>query len=204
MKKPIFVGVAGGSGSGKSTLCVSLCKKYPEIFSLMHLDDKFVPKDQAPTIHGFTNWDCPEALRFDDLYRELLDLKEGRSVTVKTKSELYNPEYTRESNNRIEVTIHPTPIVLVEGYLLFADENIRSILDHEIFLSIPIEESLKRRSGNKFAPDLGYIEKVLIPMHEKYVFPTGIYANLVLEAGFHSQGDILRLVEGYFRKHSLL
>lgn len=204
MKEPIVIGIAGGSGSGKSTLCVSLCEKYPDIFSLIHLDDYFVTKDEAPKLHGFTNWDCPEALRFDDLYYDILDLKEGRSITVRTKSELYNSEYTRNKDNRIDITIHPAKVILVEGYLILSNERIRSTFEHEIFLNISIEESLKRRSSNKFTPDSEYIEKVLYPMHRKYVEPTKKYADWVIDAENLNSSAVQAFVESHLKGSDVL
>lgn len=197
INKTIFIGIAGGSGSGKSTLAMNLCKKYKDQYSLIHLDDYFVKKDRVPELAGFKNWDCPEAIRFQDLHHDLLNLKDGLSITIRTKSELYNPAYIRSLDNRIDVTIHPTRVVIVEGYLVLVDETIRNLFDHKIFLDIPIEESLKRRSGNKFTPDRDYVEKVLMPMHEKYVDPSWLHANLILDSSIYGFETIQEYVEEY-------
>ncbi|NCS99456.1 hypothetical protein GW765_00545 [Candidatus Parcubacteria bacterium] len=195
-----IIGIAGGSGSGKSTLAVSLCKKYPDKFSLIHLDDYFVSKENVPKLAGYNNWDCPEAIRFEDLYRDLSELKEGRSVTVKTKSELYNPDYRHELRNYIDHTIEPRGIIIVEGYLLFANDRVRILLDHKIFLSVPIEESIKRRSLGKFIPENDYVETVVIPMHLAHIEPTKQYADLVIDVGENSIEETEKLVQEYIDK----
>lgn len=46
----LIIGIAGGSGSGKSTVAVSLCKKYPDQFALLHVDDYFKKKEDAPKL----------------------------------------------------------------------------------------------------------------------------------------------------------
>ncbi len=187
MKKSKIVGIAGGSGSGKSSLTVKLYKKYEDKCSLVSLDDYFVPKEQAPLLSGFINWDHPGALRFDDLYHDLTELLAGRPIVVKTKHELYNPEYNHSDKNYKIQTIEPAELILVEGYLLFWDQRIRDLLDFKIFLKISTEECLKRRSGNKFIPVSGYVENVLVPMHEEFVFPTRDYSDLCINTALYDE-----------------
>lgn len=190
-----ILGVAGGSGSGKSTLAVALCKKYPHIFALLHLDDYYKKKEEVPLHRGFTNWEHPEALRFEDVVRDITALKEGKPITFLTKGELYNPNFDVNLRNKIEHTLEPKPILILEGFLALSQERIRDLLDYKIFLDIPIEESIRRRSGNKFMPDEDYFTNVVVPMHEKYVAPTRKYADLVLDVSTLSAEEVLAVVE---------
>ena len=190
-----LVGIAGGSGSGKSTLAISLCRKYPQICALLHIDDYFKKSEDAPTLAGFTNWDHPDAIRFDDLYRDLLSLKSGNSITILTKSELYNPGFDYTLRNKIEYTIEPKLVIILEGYLALYDERVRSLLDVKVYLDIPIEESTKRRSSNKFALDEKYYAEVLVPMHKQFVEPAKEYANLVIDVSGMTPEEVLERVE---------
>lgn len=174
-----IVGIAGGSGSGKTTLAIGLYKKYPDKIALMHLDDYFVEPEDAPIVNGTINWDDPATIRFDDLYRDIVSLMHGKAVTVMTKSELYNPEYDPNLRNKIPHTIEPTSVILVEGYLTFHDMHVRELMARKIYLDIPIEESLKRRTKDG---DKEYVQKILIPMHEQYIEPTKKYADFVVDA----------------------
>ncbi len=191
-----IIGIAGGSGSGKSTLAVSLCKKYPDQFALLQLDDYFKSKADAPVLGQFVNWEHPDAIRWNDLIRDITDLKAGKSVTISTKSELYNPEYDWQLKNKINYIVEPKQLILIEGYLVFAYEQLRALCDMKIYLDISIEQSLKRRSANKFAPEQAYVEQVLLPMHEQYVAPTKNYADIVIDAGTHSTEAVFDMVAG--------
>jgi uridine kinase len=71
------------------------------------------------------------------------------------------------------------PIIILEGYLALYDINIRDLLDVKIYLDIPIEESVKRRSSNKFTLDQKYFENVLLPMHKQFVEPTKNYVDII-------------------------
>jgi uridine kinase len=176
-------------------LAIGLCRKYPDSFALVHLDDYFKPKEIAPAAHGFTNWDHPDAVRFDDLLRDLLALQNGRPISVITKSELYNPDYNPELRNKIEYTIKPRPAVVVEGHLLFQDRRIRELMDLKIFLEAPIEETHKRQSSNRrnFGPV--YCNNVLIPMYKKFVEPTKQYADIILPVAGRHRNEVLAMVE---------
>lgn len=172
-----FIGIAGGSGSGKSTLAIALVKSNPERFALIHLDDYFKKADDAPKEDGKVFWDHPGALRFDDLYNDLLNLKEGKAVTVMTRSELYNPGYKKELKNKLEYRIEPKPVIIVEGYLALYDERIRSLFDASVYLDFPIEQSLVRRT--KFT-DKEYFKNQLIPAHRQFVEPTKAHATHII------------------------
>jgi uridine kinase len=174
-----IVGIAGGSGSGKTTLAIGLYKKYPNKIALMHLDDYFVEPDDAPIVNGMINWDDPATIRFDDLYRDVVSLMHGTSVTVMTKSELYNPGYDPKRRNKIPHVIEPMPVILVEGYLTFHDMHVRELMARKVYLDMPIEESLKRRTKDG---DKEYVQKILIPMHKQYIEPSKKYADCIVDA----------------------
>lgn len=191
----LIIGIAGGSGSGKSTVAVSLCRSYPERFALLHVDDYFKKKEAAPILGTYKNWDHPDALRLDDLYSDLKNLKEGKAIRVHTKSELYNPGYEHALKNKIEQLIEPRPVIILEGYLALHDPRVRDLLDLKIYLDMSIEASLKRRSLNKFAADDEYFTKVLLPMHQQFVEPTKNYADMVLDASKLDADEVREAIE---------
>ncbi len=149
-----------------------------EHYALVHLDDYFKKAKDAPRVGEQLFWDHPDSLRFDDLHKDLLALKEGRPITVMTRSELYNPEYRKELKNKLEYTILPKSVIIVEGYLAFFDVRIRALMDVRIYLEFPIERSLERRT--KFM-DEKYFRELLIPAHEEFVKPTKAHATLIID-----------------------
>lgn len=188
-----FVGIAGGTGAGKSTLAIGLVQQEPQTYALVHVDDYCKRLEDAPRMGEFINWDHPDAIRFDDLLRDLAALKQGDSIRLTTKGELYHPEYDPEAPHKIPYEIIPKPVVLVEGYLALYDERIRSLMDVRIFLDMPVEESHKRRSGNKRRQKEVYFTEVLIPAHKKYVEPTKAFATLVLDVSKKTTEEVLQM-----------
>lgn len=189
-----IIGIAGGSGSGKSTLAIGLYHAFPGQCAIIHLDDYFKSKAEVPTLDDYTNWDHPDALDWDKLYQDILDLKNGKSIIVSTKSELYHPNYNHSLRNKIDQVIDPRPIIILEGYLLFHEKRIRDMLDTKIFLDMPIESSSERRSLNKFTLNPVYINSILFPMHKKFVEPTKEYAEIVIDASQQGPKEVLEIV----------
>lgn len=187
--------IAGGSGSGKSTVSISLCKKYPDECALLHVDDYFKKSEYVPHQDELANWDHPDAVRLDDLYRDLILLRNNKPIAILTKSELYNPGYRSELRNKIEHTVEPKKVIILEGYLALYDERIRTIASKKIYLDMSIEESTKRRSENKFDLDTTYFEKILAPMYKKFVEPTKQFADLVIDVSNKTKEEVFSLVE---------
>jgi len=164
-------------GAGKSTLWTSLLNKYPNQIGLIQLDDYFKKKELIPQYNGFNNWDHPEALHLDQLYQDLLHFQQGKSVWIDTKNELLNPKF-KETKKHISVEFSPKPIMLVEGYLVLHDSKIRKLFETSIWLDIDQTKSWERRTH--FKKD-GYLEKVMLPMNEKFVKPSKQYAEHIID-----------------------
>ena len=196
-KKPMkIIGIAGGGGSGKSTLAVNLCKKYPNLFSILHLDDYFRKIEEVPLFRDLPNFDHPEALKFEELYQDARKLITGNLITIRTRGELYNPEYNNTHKNKIEYTISPTPLLIIEGYLALHNKKIRDLMDIKLYLDIPIEKTLERRTkfGNVFE-GRDYFKEVLIPMHRQFVEPTREYADLIIDVENIDSEEVLDQAE---------
>lgn len=186
--------IAGGSGSGKSTVAISLKQTYPERVALVHLDDYYKMVEDVPVRHGLPDWESPESLRFEDLYTDIVSLMNGSQITVRTKSELYNPAYRPTLKNKISQTIVSAPCIILEGYLSLYDARLRAFADDSWFLDMPIELSYLRRGLNKVTVDDEYRDHVLIPGYYEYVVPTRQYAKHVLDVSSLSQEDVLQTI----------
>ena len=189
--KPIFIGIAGGTGAGKSTLCTALMDKYPDKIGLIQLDDYFKPESEVPKLEGHVNWDHPNALFLDKLANDLAQLSEGRSVIINTKNERLNPKY-KKTDKRIPVKFHPKPVMLVEGYLVLYDKQVRKLLTTSIWLDVDHETRWARRVHFKY-PE--YEEKVLLPMHKKFAEPTKKYASYFIDVSQLSKEQVLKKAE---------
>lgn len=191
-----LVSIAGGSGSGKSTLALALHKKYPDFITVVGIDDYYKSAEEAPKREDMIDWESPESLRLDDLARDLKTLLSGNPVRVRSKHELYNPDYRPELRNKIEVELTPKRVLLFEGYLALFDPRIRLLTAMSFYLDMPIVKSVHRRSQNKVRQSQEYFEKILFPAHEKLVSPTRAYADVILGALERTPEEIFSVVEG--------
>lgn len=180
MKTPFVVGIAGSSGAGKSTLAAALMEREPERYAVMRLDDYYKRKEEVSWPGGIVNWDLPIAIRFEAITHDLRKLKAGEAVTLRTRSWTYGPDNAKATEEEHEYTIEPKPVVVLEGFLALYDEDTRALLDLSIFLSLPIETSLKRRAQtNDKDNSEEYLRDILIPAHTEFVEPTMQYADFV-------------------------
>jgi len=190
-----FIGITGGTGAGKSTLCNALQDKYPDQIGLIQLDDYFKPSEEKPKVGDIVSSDHPESLYLDKLANDLVELSKGNSVFINTKNEKLNPEY-KNTKTRIPVEFFPKPIMLVEGFLILHDELIRKMLSTSIWLEIDHETRWSRRVHFKNSE---YENKVLIPMHKKYVEPTKEYTEHIIDVSDLSKEQVFEKVEGIIK-----
>jgi len=194
--KPFVVGIAGGSGSGKSSLAMGLQKTFPNYVLVFHLDDYFRPANEIPVRAGMQNWDDPRSLYYSKMAKDLAELKAGHSVIINTKSPLLNPDFVR-TGQRIPVKFSPMPIIVVEGFLALHYPKIRKLLDLSFYLDAPFQTHVERRihSGlhpSQFPPE--YRRLVLRPMHDRYVAPSKVHADVSLNVAKLNEKDVLRRV----------
>jgi len=175
--KSFFIGIAGGSGSGKTRLVKELKRYFGRKASILHLDCYQRFGEKLPKIYGMENWECPEAVNWDKLLKDLISLKNGKAIRAEIRDE-------HKKLKLIGTTIlYPTEIIIIEGYLLFCKKSIRDVLDFLIYLKASDKTRIKRRT--KFKNDK-YERKILLPMHRKYIEPTKRFADLILNTEKYS------------------
>ena len=187
-----IIAFAGVSGCGKSTLSYRLKNKYPDLIEVVHFDDYQKEEADVPIFCDMRNWDHPDAIDFNQLFSDLTKLRDDCDVCVMTKSRIINPTY--EDTGRIKHTLKPKKIIIVEGYMALHDKKIRDLFDFKIFLDIPIDESMKRRDKITYNDESEYNNKILIPMHLKYVAPTKDLAELSIDAVKNNKDDVFEIV----------
>jgi len=185
--KSIFIGIVGPSGSGKSSLCKILEKK-SKLYEHIKLDNYFKSPKTFPKKFGFLNWELPSNLKFDKLLSDLKKLKVRRIVKTKDFPK-------RKGDKPKPITFYPRKYILVEGFMLFKNKNIREFLDIKIYLDLPKEMIVKRRKirfGQDHLND--YDTKVAIPEFLKYGIIQKKYADYVVNAN-RPQQKVVREVE---------
>lgn len=103
--------------------------------------------------------------------------------------------YSYVEHNRTDQTVEikPTKVILVEGILIFASQELRDMLDIKIFVETDADVRILRRCLRDVEERGRTLESVVTqylttvkPMHEQYVEPSRKYADIVVLEGGHN------------------
>ena len=135
-----IVALTGGSGAGKSTVLNGLLDHFSGRASILSLDDYYRPREElSMDENGQTNYDVPEAINHDNLFRDLKKLIEGKDVSLETYT------YNRDAMKSEIITIKPSDWLIVEGLFVMHDVRIRELFSLSAFIDAQPETRLKRR-----------------------------------------------------------
>lgn len=207
----VIIGIAGGTGSGKTTVAKKIVRKLPEGMAIIiqhdwyYKDLSLLPEEERVK----TNFDEPAALENKILAVHLRTLKAGRSVAC--------PQYDFSTHCRLKdfKDLEPHPIIVVEGILLFAVQELRDLMDLRLFVDTDDDIRLMRRikrdileRGRDIASIQSQYYQTVRPMHRLHVKPTKQYAHLVIpEGGENTQAvDVIvgRLLYTLWRMNKLI
>ncbi|MFH1714123.1 MAG: P-loop NTPase fold protein [Candidatus Nealsonbacteria bacterium] len=181
---PFFIGITGGSGSGKTELANKLSKLLKSEDSVFHIDNYQKFEGKLPKLYGMKNWDHPKSIDWGKLIKDLVLLKKGKTIVVKSRDQK-NLKKVRK------LTFKPSKIIIIEGYFLLHKPLIRKLLDFSVYLKAGEKTRLKRRTKFK---NPNYVQKVLLPMHQKYIEPTKRFANLILDTEKYSSRECAKKI----------
>ncbi len=183
----ILIGIAGGTGSGKTTLTKHLKKLFGDDITVIGHDSYYKRQDRPFEERCRQNYDHPDAFDTDLLVEHLKALKRGESIQC--------PVYSYVEHNRTDQTVEikPTKVILVEGILIFASQELRDMLDIKIFVETDADVRILRRCLRDVEERGRTLESVVTqylttvkPMHEQYVEPSRKYADIVVLEGGHN------------------
>ena len=202
MNDILVIGVAGGTGSGKTTLVKKLVEHFGDEVCVVSHDNYYRRHDEMTYEERcLINYDEPAAFENDLMAQHLDQLRRGESVEC--------PVYDYTVHNRSDevVVIPARRVILVEGILIFADEQLRERMDIRIFVDTDADIRLCRRikrDVNKRARSLESVltqyQQTVKPMHEKYVEPSKKFADLVVPEGGKNEVALDMIVER-IKKH---
>jgi uridine kinase len=182
----LVIGVAGGSGSGKSTVADALASALPSDAVVVIRHDSYYRDRPELGIEerNRLNYDHPEALETDLLVEHIQHLKAGNPIEV--------PVYDFKTHRRKHETdrIRPTPVLIVEGILVFVDEHLRREIDVKLFVDTEpdirairrIRRDMRERGRDFESVRAQYYETVR-PMHLQFVEPSKRVADLIIPEG---------------------
>jgi len=186
----LVIGVAGGTGSGKSTVARNIVGALPpERVSIIDHDSYYRDRsDLTAAERAGLNFDHPDSLDTELLVAQLRALRGGEAVEA--------PIYDFKTHSRLAQTrrIAPTPIVVVEGILVFVDAALRAQMDMKIFVDTDADIRVFRRirrdieqRGRTFQSIRDQYYKTVRPMHLQFVEPSKRWADVIIPEGGDNQ-----------------
>ena len=202
MEKVLVIGIAGGTGSGKTTLMNNIMSHFQDCVSVLSHDNYYKRQDHLSFEERCrTNYDEPAAFDTGLMAYHLEQLRRGVAVDC--------PVYDFTRHNRSDETIHivPRKVIIVEGILIFENEDLRNLMDIRIFVDTDADVRLCRRikrdvtkRGRTLESVLEQYQSTVKPMHEQYVEPSKKHANIVvLEGGKNMVA--LDMIMGRIQRH---
>jgi uridine kinase len=172
--KPYLIGITGGSGSGKTSFIKALRSRFDlNEVCIISQDDFYHPRDsQMKDEDGVINFDLPTSLDLKKFAISVNALIKGKALTLQ--------EYTFNNKNKKPGihSIHPAPVIIIEGLFVFHLEQLKTKLDLKIYIeakeNLKVIRRIKRDQIERNYPleDVLYrYEKHVLPSFEKFILP---------------------------------
>ncbi len=186
---PIVIGVAGGSGSGKTTVVRRIVDSLGDDQVTVLEHDRYY-RDRAELRleeRAALNYDHPDSLETDLLARHVAALRAGQAVDVPVY------DFALYARTADTVRLSPRRAIIVEGILIFADADLRRLMDIKVFVDTDDDTRVIRRLQRDVAERGRTMESVIEqylatvkPMHLEFVEPSKRYADLIVPRGGHN------------------
>lgn len=202
MGKSYIIGIAGGSGSGKTTIANKIRAQLDTHVLYIPHDRYYKAQDEKTMAERVkTNYDHPQALETDLLIQHLEELLKGNSV------EMPQYDFTHHTRQK-ECTIEkPSPLILIEGILLFENEQLRDLCDLKAYIDVPADIRILRRIKRDILERGRTIEMCTDqylaftrPMHEQFVEPTKGFADIIIPNSGNSDKGVQTIIDTLEKK----
>jgi uridine kinase len=186
LNKPIVFGVAGGTASGKTTVAETILDAVGASQAAYLSHDAYyrdmihLPLKERAKL----NYDHPDSLETELLIKHVEQLIAGHSVEV--------PIYDFTEHRRTEETrtVDPSPIILIDGILIFTNPELRDLMDIKVYVDTDADVRFIRRLQRDMNERSRSLESVIEQymgtvrlMHLEFVEPSKRYADVIVPFG---------------------
>ncbi len=189
----LVIGIAGGSGSGKTTVVKKIIESLPKgKVSVLSQDSYYkdlgeLTQEERESI----NFDHPSSIEWSLLSKHVQELKAGKSIEMPTYS------YVTCRRGKETIAVHPSEVLIVEGILIFTDEELGNVLDLKVFVDTEADERLIRiiqrdvnERGRGLDKSIRHYLTYVKPMHECFIEPTKKLADIIIPVGGQNEKGI--------------
>lgn len=202
MGKVLVIGIAGGSGSGKTTLTNQIVSRFSDEVTVVTHDNYYKAHDEMTyDERSRLNYDHPNAFDTELMIEHLKLLKEGKPV----ECPIY--DYTIHNRSKNTLTIAPAKVIIVEGILIFENEELCEQMDIRIFVDTDDDLRIIRRIRRDVMERARSLDSVINqyldtvkPMHEQFVEPSKKNASIIVPEGGRNE-VALNMILNQVRTH---
>lgn len=187
---PIIIGIAGGSGSGKTTIAHELYDQFKNDRIRIITEDSYYKNhpEMSMAERNKINFDHPDAFDTELLISQLQDLLNGKAIEM--------PIYDFTTHLRSPETVHvePADIIILEGILVLASEELRKFMDIKLFVDADDDIRFIRRlqrdtqeRGRSIDWIISQYLATVKPSYNQFVEPSKKYADIIIPQGGENQ-----------------
>lgn len=192
MNRSLVIGICGGTGSGKTTISSRIMESLPNESVIMLAQDHYY-KDLPHMSYeerSKQNFDHPDSIDTALMAGHVRALREGQAI------ERPSYDFTQHRRREETVRIDPRPALIVEGILIFENQELRELMDIKIFVDTDADlrfiRRLKRDIEDRGRTVSSVIQQYLStvrPMHNMFVETSKRYADVIIpEGGYNEVG----------------
>lgn len=186
--KTIIIGISGASASGKTLLAKTIVNEIGSKRVIVISEDSYYKDLRHLSLEerSKANFDHPNSLDHDLLIQQLKEIQAGKEVHIPTYD--FSQHSRSEKTRKISGGDHA--IIVLEGILLFASQELRELMDIRIFMDTPLDICLIRRlkrdleeRGRSIHNILDQYMQTVRPMYFQFIEPSKRYADVIVPRG---------------------
>jgi len=186
LERPVFISIVGASCSGKTALAYNIAKRFEGHQVSVIAEDSYYKRQDHMTMEERveTNYDHPSAFDHLLLCEHIDHLRQGESIECPTY------DYVNHTRADKTETIVSTPVVILEGILLYHTQTLRDLFSLKLFIDTPLDICLARRverdvneRGRTVDSVLSQYQNTVRPMYREFIEPSKFYADLIVPMG---------------------